>query len=463
MNVVAAAVVVTAALLYFSRLPEWLHWPGRMGTAAAVCLLLWAAYRKARSIRFELKKMVFSLILLVLMYGALHLVCLVFVKLMSARDERLTTADSTALSGKTRRGIEAALTGRSAHVFDREIGWVPRAGHEWLTYTVNDQGVRALREHPMPAPEPDRRILCLGDSFTFGHEVDDHETYPHHGEQLLPGTEWINLGINGSGLTQALLHYRKKGREFGGKYVVIGFMTNNSKRTVNCFRPFISPGDAATPFTKPYAKFVNGEFSIEPNPYDEMADYRRLLDQEPEELAKLRQLDYLSWSNQHDSPNPVKRTLNYVWEAREGRRNLDALLGRDVDHSAGKLRAGADPYGQSIWHPRSRGFQAITRVFDTFYEEVVADGRVPLIVILPAATDVEDRRRGMRPNHAPLLDHLVERGYRHFDFLDILEENRKHGEFTTEAIYVDTHFESVVNHELAQAIIKMLESEGLSG
>jgi hypothetical protein len=81
---------------------------------------------------------------------------------------------------------------------------------------------------------------------------------------------------------------------------------------------------------------------------------------------------------------------------------------------------------------------------------------VPLIVILPAATDVEDRIHRLPPNHATLLKHLAEKGYRHFDFLDTLEELRKGEHFTPEAIYVDTHFESVVNHELAQAIIKEL-------
>ena len=73
---------------------------------------------------------------------------------------------------------------------------------------------------------------------------------------------------------------------------------------------------------------------------------------------------------EYDSPNPVVRTLNDVWEARQGHRNLDLLLGLDVDHTIAKLRKG---------------------------------------------------------------EH-----------------------FTPEAIYVDTHLESVVNHELAQAIIKVL-------
>jgi hypothetical protein len=453
--VTGGSVIILAVMLYFGRLPAWLHWPVRILTAASVFVILHAIWRWVRTTRFELKKTVFALILVAFVYGAVHLMCLVFVKVMSMRDERLKEHETTTLSDKARRGIQAMLDGTSYHVYDKDIGWVPRPGHEWHTYTVNDQGVRATREHPQPPADPSKRILCVGDSFTFGHEVDDHETFPHHGEQLKPGTEWINMGINGSGLTQSLLHYRKTGRKFDGKYVVIGFMTNNSKRTVNCFRPFVSANDGATPFTKPYSKFVDGEFSIEPNPYQDVSDYKRLLANEKEELAKLRQLDYLTWSDQHDSPNPVLRTLRYAWEAREVHHNLDLLLGLPVYHHAmGRLRHDSDPYGQSIWHPRSRGFQAITRVFDLYYNEVIADGRVPLIVILPAATDVEDRMHGLPPNHETLLQYLASKGYRHFDFLDVLAARRKGQAFTPEAIYVETHFRSEVNRELAEEIIK---------
>jgi hypothetical protein len=41
--------------------------------------------------------------------------------------------------------------------------------------------------------------LILGDSFTFGDEVSDNETYSYYLQQMLPHTEVINMGVHGYG------------------------------------------------------------------------------------------------------------------------------------------------------------------------------------------------------------------------------------------------------------------------
>ena len=81
-----------------------------------------AIWRWVRTTRFELKKTVFALILVAFVYGAVHLMCLVFVKVMSMRDERLKEHETTTLSDKARRGIQAMLDGTSYHVYDKDIG-----------------------------------------------------------------------------------------------------------------------------------------------------------------------------------------------------------------------------------------------------------------------------------------------------------------------------------------------------
>ncbi len=79
-------------------------WPFRILTVAAALWLLYAAVHFVRTTKFELKKVVFSLILGLMLYGALHLICAVFIKLMSVKDERLLTIETTELSGKARAG-----------------------------------------------------------------------------------------------------------------------------------------------------------------------------------------------------------------------------------------------------------------------------------------------------------------------------------------------------------------------
>jgi hypothetical protein len=454
--VTASALFVVAMLLYLERVPGVLHWPMRLLFVASLLFLGFAAFRKLTASKIEAKKVLFTLILAAFMYGALFVICLVFVKLMSAKDEALTTAITTELTEKSRRGVKAQLSGDSPVVFDREIGWVQRPGYSWKGHSISKQGLRGTKEYPETPADPAKRILCIGDSFTFGYEVGDDQAFPHHGEQLKPGTEWINLGNCGSGLTQSLLQYRKNGRKFGGKYVVIGFMTNNNKRTVNCFRPFVSPDDPMTPLTQPYAKFSDGKYSLEPNPYQALADYEKLLADEAGEIGRLHSLDYLTWSNQQSSKNPVVRTLRYVMEKRDVDRNIDVLLNKPVDNAPVKYRPSDDPYGPSLWHPKSPGFQANAMTFDLYYNEVIADGRVPIIVVLPSAQDVVDRGRGRPDKHAALMVYLKEKGYRCFDFLDSLQA-RYPDQLTKEKFYVNTHFNGETNRFLAEEIIKALE------
>ncbi len=47
--------------------------------------------------------------------------------------------------------------------------------------------------------------MVLADSFTFGDEVSDDETYSSYLQQALPGAENINLGVHGYGHDQMLI------------------------------------------------------------------------------------------------------------------------------------------------------------------------------------------------------------------------------------------------------------------
>lgn len=457
--VTAAVIFLAGTLLYMERMPNGLFWPIRVFFVGAAGWLVYLAIRKIRATRFEARKAVFSLVLVVFVYGMVYLMCHVFIKLMSFRDESIIdTAASVKLSTQVRRGIQAVLDGSSPVQFDREVGWVHRPGSDWGGYHINDQGLRGVRRYEIPAADPSRRILCVGDSFTFGYEVKDDESFPARGEQLRPGTEWINLGICGGGLTQALEQYRKNGRKFGGDHVVIGFMTSNQKRTVNCFRPIIAPTSSMTPLTKPYAKLTGSRLTIEPKPFQDLSEYENLLDNEAEVMKRLRQLDYLTWSDQQETSNPIVRTWDYIKERRNVDHNIDLLLNRKGEEKPAddEEPLEGDPYGKSIWHPESLCFRTNLAVFDLFHEEVLKDGRRPLIVVIPSAFDVERSAEGEPPLHEPLLDHLKSKGYRHFDFLDSIDKKFK-GRPNPKDLYVNTHFNAETNKFLAEEIIDALD------
>ena len=458
LRVLTAAVVWLGILFGFRSLPSALRWPCRILWIAIFVWLVFLLVRTLMRTRFTWKKVVFITIIGLIQYVALALLCQVFIVVMSAKDDRITTRGISALTQEMRKDLQHILTGVSINEFDPVLGWRLKSGTVHGNYTVNAQGFRSTREHPVTPADPAKRIVCIGDSFTFGTAVPNDQTYPAHAEKLMPGTEWLNFGVPGTCLTQSYLHYKNKVRQFAGKYVIIGFMSNDAMRTVNCYRPFVNV-DSAAPLTKPFVRLRDDNtLAFEPNPYQSTDDYHRLLTNDREELAKLLQLDYLTWSRQKQTMNPVLRTLNYIIDTQQLDRNIDAMfdgrlpLGRAIQRFLPQ-----DPYGRAIYSPKTDGFKAITALFDRYHNDVVADGRVPLIVLFPGPLDVMDYRQGEACQYAPLADYLRAKHYAVLDFLPpLLERHRK--DLSTESLFVSSHYQGHINAEVATEVVKALKS-----
>ena len=75
---------------------------------------------------------------------------------------------------------------------------------------TNKQGFR--RQKDLCFPKRQKRILVLGDSFTFGLHLANHDTYPAMLEARLKNTEVINAGIIGYTITQQLRLFRERAK-----------------------------------------------------------------------------------------------------------------------------------------------------------------------------------------------------------------------------------------------------------
>jgi len=85
------------------------------------------------------------------------------------------------------------------------------------------------------------RILVLGDSFTFGAEVGNTETYPYCLQEMLPHAEVINLGVNGYGHDQMLLYLKEEGMKYHPDIVILGFLNDDRHRNLLNIRHFPKP------------------------------------------------------------------------------------------------------------------------------------------------------------------------------------------------------------------------------
>lgn len=132
------------------------------------------------------------------------------------------------------------ITERSHCVYDPLLGWVNEKNLSvenlygpGLTLTTNERGLRGSTPVASTTP-PDRfRILCLGDSFTLGHGVDDRATFPAWLERLTPKVQAINMGQGGYGIDQCYLWYRRDADDLQADVVLLSFIAPDFARMLD--------------------------------------------------------------------------------------------------------------------------------------------------------------------------------------------------------------------------------------
>jgi len=115
----------------------------------------------------------------------------------------LICAVSAELTSRLRAGVWW-LRPSKVYVHDDVLGWAPEPGRLGRTaaayggradYTIDMDGLRSNGQ-TRPTGEA---ILATGDSFTFGQEVNDSESWPAELERLL-ARPVLNWGVAGYGL-----------------------------------------------------------------------------------------------------------------------------------------------------------------------------------------------------------------------------------------------------------------------
>jgi len=141
-------------------------------------------------------------------------------------------------------------------VYDPDLGWSlrPDATSADGLFHTSALGIRAAADAGSTPPPTSVRIALLGDSFCFGDEVAFADTWGRMLETRLRerglAAEVLNFGVNGYGMDQALLRWRKSGRDTRPAIVVLGFQPENLLRNVNVFRPIYFP-ETGVPLSKP--------------------------------------------------------------------------------------------------------------------------------------------------------------------------------------------------------------------
>jgi hypothetical protein len=332
-----------------------------------------------------------------------------------------------------RRGGRS-LPGQFIH-FDAELGWDLAAdgqgGQGHLRCSTNSLGARGPREYAKRPAEGVLRIVCFGDSFTFGNEVGDADAWPARVEALDPAVEAINFGVGGYGVDQALLRFRRRGRDAGAQVVLVGIMLENICRHVNRYRPIYY---ASSPLVYGKPRFVldgNG-LRLLPQPFATEAALAQAMD-DGSLVEAVRDGEY--WIEDGVLNWLCTARVAAAWFARE-RRQWRALW-EDT---------GGEP------------FRVTMALLEAFHREALAAGaRLAPVLVFPSEKDLATLVDGEPPYWSTLTSGLQQRGIACIDLwvpLRVALQGRPVG-----ALFSGGHYTAEGNDVVAREVLAWLRRQ----
>jgi len=124
------------------------------------------------------------------------------------------------------------MADKSAHIHDELLGYVPRAGLRGsgsggVSVTIDADSLRVNGSGPA---SNEGAILAVGDSYTFGEDVGDAETWPAQ-LQKLTGRRVLNGGVSGYGFDQIVLRAEQLAAVHAPSIVIASFIAADVQRT----------------------------------------------------------------------------------------------------------------------------------------------------------------------------------------------------------------------------------------
>ncbi|HEX5044380.1 MAG TPA: GDSL-type esterase/lipase family protein [Candidatus Polarisedimenticolaceae bacterium] len=291
---------------------------------------------------------------------------------------------------------------------DPEIGytWAPSrvSRHGW--WRANALGARSETETTASVPPGKRRVLVFGDSFAAGTRLPGAQTWAARLQDLRPDLDVVNFGVDGYGMAQSYLLFRRVRARMDWDAVVFVFVPRHDLwRDVNVSR---WAGDR-WPSYIPMPRFVpaGGDLRLVPGPYPRGTDV--YVHDWPEASPALRH-HLQSYDRFYDpllfeSPPVVGRMVSWkllaVWMAERRKAVKRRAVMDDLDGEA---------------------FTVCERLLLRAQAEAAAAGKKFYAVTLPADGEASAMRRdqGARSRWQKMVQHLRARGLQVVDLAPAL-------------------------------------------
>lgn len=101
--------------------------------------------------------------------------------------------------------------------------------------------IRGDKTYSLQKPEGAYRIITIGDSFTWGSEVNVDQTFSAYLEKLIENGEVINMGVRAYGIGQAALKFLQHGLQYKPDMLIFCIFAPDYERTAVPFFRFAKP------------------------------------------------------------------------------------------------------------------------------------------------------------------------------------------------------------------------------
>jgi hypothetical protein len=204
--------------------------------------------------------------------------------------------------------VAAHLTHRERGMeFHADFGWRPvpgvqKRGRYWGGEQLAWTNERGWRDESMPFERTPgvHRLVALGDSFTFGVQVDFGERFSERLEQIVPALEVLNLGVTGYGTDQELRVLEVEGLRYAPDTVLVVAFLSNDLNDIQLSRNLSWP--------KPWYERVGDGLRLHP-PLPDLAVHLRSASYLAELAARGIERGHPHWERAPGSPLPRPHEL----------------------------------------------------------------------------------------------------------------------------------------------------------
>ena len=282
-------------------------------------------------------------------------------------------------------------------------------------------------------------IDVYGDSYTYGH-FDPKYAWPSQLSELL-NCRVRNFGVGGYGSDQAFMKFLSKDNH--SKIIFLNHFSENIIRNVNQFRNFIYPSKDY--LFKPRFIIRGEELKLVPLPKITIENIYHFL-QHPEK--------YLN--NEYFIPNGDSgiQFLKFSYTIKLFKSFNHWHLKKKINLNPSRL---VDFY---LPNHNSNGLNITYEILNSFYNQVISKGHVPIVTIFPTCRDLEYFNKYKKLPYDNLVNLLDQKKIRYIDFGPIII-NRSGDNFKKLYDRCGGHFNEIGETLISKAFFKYINDNNL--